>query len=744
MLIDKVINLFNPAYDPTDKVEVEDIAPITEISDFMEHTYLGQDPSYSIYMPFPTMWILYLRNSWIHTAVNHITNTISILDFEIRPKEEFLEQSGDLRLQVAAKMAEMVMRRPNAKGETYQDWIQSLVRDILIYDAGFLEKVRSKEKYLVGLVAVDASTIRVDCDEHGSVRFYVQHGRASRGGGYGYLGEPALWGQDLRGKHVIIDPRDGIYFKMNTRTNSPYGVSPLLPILYAAQADLAADINLHEFLMTGGIVGGFISADEEINKALVNRLRQAFNRVQRPGQRRFIPIVSGAGDTKYVPIVGTNREMQIFELQQAMMKKILAIYNVPPNEIGLTLGVTRGTAWNQQDVFWFNAIYPLARKIEEKFTNYFVSEFDHRLEFKFLRPAEYNFDALMNRVMQLDAQGLIDYEGKIRMLGIPPPKEIPYVELMKRLESEQAKMQLEQMQKQAEQSEETAAMQKEQEEIARMVSLLQLVNTYLDLEKAKKLHELDDIEIEAQKQSLVGAIIEKNSTLQKLQKFQNLDDLELEAQKESMISSILQNKMTQAQIQQLLSGEDNKISAAQIVQLVEDGKVGVEELVALLVSGQLDEEALQQVVAILKAMLDIYIISRQLPTTGKEEESPIRKGNFLNDIIGHSIYQGKILPYLRDMGANLRNPVPRPGSGGVIVKNRDGSIKRNKFGQNLGVSKIIDRWKKEEIKQKERAEKVKPFTARKRVLQEHLGQRKTDIVDDAPIQREKDPWKGEG
>ena len=126
---------------------------------------------------------------------------------------------------------------------------------------------------------------------------------------------------DIGGSFALFDRHDLIYMRLHPKSGSAYGSPPIMTLLQAIQADLAADANIGRFMATGGVVPGFIAAEEKMDPNVVKRYEAVFRRVQKAGARE-IPIISGVGNTQFIPIAQSSREMEQNQLQNYYMKKI--------------------------------------------------------------------------------------------------------------------------------------------------------------------------------------------------------------------------------------------------------------------------------------------------------------------------------------------------------------------------------------------------------------------------------------
>lgn len=612
----------------------------------------GQDPRHEYYwtISFREQKILYLKDAWVKRCVDHLATNAGNLAWKIVPKPEYIyEYKNNQHMKAGAQLATQLLLRPSRSKETFSSLIRKIVRDLKIMDAAVLEKSRGTDGRLVELRCFDAATVKIDIDPFGNITGYYQEliGQDSLGLYNRKMAQPSYKENNIR--HIAWQPSDIVYFKLCDRSESPYGSSPIASLVEAINADVATDINLYNFLMTGGINIGFMTIGKELDDDNVERIRDQFRRSLSPGRRYEFPIVShGGADLDFKSMMQQNQEAQMAELQMELRNKILACLCVPPNELGLN-GAGRGQVYSQQDVFWGNAMIPMMKTIAEYITDEVIAEFDDRLMLEFLPPKDYEFEAIIARISALDELGLIDEPTKYRMLNLEPPEEETYVSKKKRLEIEMM--------------ERNNRMQEMQEQIQRMNF------KYLSAAPALEYQQQVAMAQQANVSSEEAALQKMQLQMQHEQLLFQKQQLEHEANvsdKEFQLRNIeLQLQINQYLQEQAGAGQTQTPPNDQLVQAIAGGRVPINALAGMLQTGQVDEEQLKQInnavrtVSSITKSIDIQRILKQMnnnPIMKKTEEildpnkdfkemSPeIDKSNFENtsDVLSNPLNKMKM------------------------------------------------------------------------------------------------------
>jgi len=250
--------------------------------------------------------------------------------------------------------------------------LKSILMDLLILDRGIFVIVRDEDDKIRGLMPIDGSTVRPLINEYGTYdndKAYVQvvHGSPQ----------------------VYFKKRDVVVMKMNPMTDMKYfgyGLSNMETLYTDSLADIFIDKGQLDFYRKGGsIPEGFIAIEPMSGAGAGNETAQAqFNQesletFQRHlaaimmGDYTQVPIFSG-GKISYIDFKGRRRDMQYKELAEYLTRKICAVYQVSPQDVGITANVNRSTSETQAEMTRSKGLETLMRVISEYVTQRIVNE----------------------------------------------------------------------------------------------------------------------------------------------------------------------------------------------------------------------------------------------------------------------------------------------------------------------------------------------------------------------------------
>lgn len=293
---------------------------------------------------------------------------------------------------------------PSAEGLTFAEWLKKILRDLFIYDGVAIEVVRDEKGKVIALKPIPAWQIEMysvpETDDLDPEFPYIRV---------------------LRGQIVAkYKPSELIYFKENTRTDSPYGISPLEAAITIVSIIMWADAfqlkNLTVTEVPEGILDlGNVPHDE------VERFRQWWltNVVGKPEK---VVIVGGSpSGVKWMPFRSDNRAMQFRQLYDWYARILCMCFGVRPQDVGLIEGLNRAVAQELAIGGKRVSLYPRAVLLKEVIDHDILEElFDVDLadmEFKWLDLEKRDFEQSARIVRALGTTYMTINEAR-QMLGL--------------------------------------------------------------------------------------------------------------------------------------------------------------------------------------------------------------------------------------------------------------------------------------------------------------------------------------
>jgi phage portal protein BeeE len=258
------------------------------------------------------------HSEWVRGAINIRRSQVSSAEWEIVPFDQTRPYSKRQQ-----RALQEFFHTPNPRNDSFRTFIEPIVEDLMVLDAGCIEKVRTLRGDLVELWPVDGGQIRVNA-------FWDGDPEEPRYFWYPDYKERAAWKND-----------EFIYMISNPRSYTPVGLSSLETLRLTIESELYG----HEYnrrQVAGAAPDGVMDLGEGITRDQVREFRSFFE--SEVAGKGAIGFVGGTKGAKWIPFRGSNRDMQFLEWQVYLVRKIAVVFGLSPQDLGVTFDVNRSTA----------------------------------------------------------------------------------------------------------------------------------------------------------------------------------------------------------------------------------------------------------------------------------------------------------------------------------------------------------------------------------------------------------------
>lgn len=306
------------------------------------------------------------HSEWIRAAINIRKTQVSSAEWDIVPYDPEKKYSVALKEQI-----KQLFDRPNPAADSFRSFIEPIVEDILVLDAGVVEKVRMLRRgQIAQLWPVDGGKIRVssvwDGADPDAPRYY--------------------WYPDGQYRSSFTN-EEMLYIMANPSTFRPVGLSPLETLKLTIDSELSGH-NFNARQVTNAAPDGMLDLGEGVKPEQVEQFKTYWtDDVAGKGAMAFI---GGSKGAKFVPFRQSNREMQFLEWQLYLTRKICAVFGLSPQDLGMIWEVNRSSGEVQQENTDDRGIRPLLSLLHEYLTREIVWDEsfggpDNNLAFRFTR-----------------------------------------------------------------------------------------------------------------------------------------------------------------------------------------------------------------------------------------------------------------------------------------------------------------------------------------------------------------------
>jgi Phage portal protein len=286
------------------------------------------------------------HSEWLRAGINIRRDQVAGAEWKIMPIDPEKPYSIALQQQLTDGLM-----HPNPKNLGWRTFISPIVEDILVLDAGSIEKERNLRGQIVYMHYVDGGVIKVNARWDGDPdesRYYW----------YPDFQERASWKNG-----------DFIYMMSNPATYREVGLSPVETLKMTIDGELSGQ-SYNSRQVTNAAPDGMLDLGENARPDQVDKFRDYWAaEIAGKGAMAF---VGGTKNPKFIPFRTTNRDMQFLEFQIYYVRKICAVLGLSPQDLGVTFDVNRASSEVQQENTEDRGLRPLLGLVQDHMTMEYV------------------------------------------------------------------------------------------------------------------------------------------------------------------------------------------------------------------------------------------------------------------------------------------------------------------------------------------------------------------------------------
>jgi HK97 family phage portal protein len=283
------------------------------------------------------------HSEWVRAAINVRKTQVSQSEWDIVK----FDPTGPDPDPVIVNELRDLFNNPNPKADSFRSFVEPIIEDVLVLDAGCVEKERRLNDRLVHLWPVDGATIKVSA---------IWDGNPDE---YRYFWYPDNY------ERARFRNRDFIYIMESPTTYRVVGLSKLETLKQAVDAELSGHFYNYR-QVTNAAPDGMLDLGETARQDQVDAFKSYWD--SEISGRGAMAILGGSKNPKFIPFRGSNRDMQFLEWQLYLIRKIAAVFGISPQDLGVTYDINRATADVQSENTEDRGLRPLLGIIQNYFT----------------------------------------------------------------------------------------------------------------------------------------------------------------------------------------------------------------------------------------------------------------------------------------------------------------------------------------------------------------------------------------
>jgi hypothetical protein len=256
------------------------------------------------------------HSEWVRAAISIRKSQISSAEWDIVPFNPNKPVDETLRDEIRDRFLQ-----PSLTLDSFRSWIEPIIEDELVLDAGVIEKERSYGGGIVGLHPVDGAKIKVSSVWDGTMKNVARY-----------------WWSPTPTVEIPFKNADMVYMMANPRTYTVMGLSPLETLKMTIDAELGAS-TYNTRQVQQAAPDGIFDLGEGARPEQVDAFK-AYWEAEVAG-RGALGFLGGTKGADFIKFRDSNRDMQYDEWLKYLVRKICAVFLISPQDIGLTFDINR-------------------------------------------------------------------------------------------------------------------------------------------------------------------------------------------------------------------------------------------------------------------------------------------------------------------------------------------------------------------------------------------------------------------
>lgn len=309
-----------------------------------------QDPDRKIGSDVPFSYLRRMAQMYpiARACINYRIRQITQLTWDITTIDEI---DGEDVYKEQIDYIKQFLKTPMGHKTRFREMLTVMVDDILTVDALSFEYQKTRGGEFLHLIPVDPTTIVLRVTETG-----------------GTPEPPELaYEQYIQGQRIAGFTTDELLYEaMSNRSYSPYGMAPLESLILQVQGALKGALYNLAYFNENNVPDGFLTLPDEVatSKNQVEEWQMWFDAMVAGDTRFMHRLKILPGGSEYTA-AKKPEDMAFERFELWILQQTCAMFDVPPQAIGITYQVNKATGQSQQDISKEKGLVPLANFFKE-------------------------------------------------------------------------------------------------------------------------------------------------------------------------------------------------------------------------------------------------------------------------------------------------------------------------------------------------------------------------------------------
>lgn len=287
-------------------------------------------------------------NEWTRAAINVRRQQIGRANIAVVPFNERKPYNRSL-----IKQVQLLLDQPNEYRQNYSELMSAVIDDVLVIDRGVILKDMTVDRKPVHLYNEDGACIRI----------YP--------GWSGNPDEPRYLYESASGNRRVPLRNDEAIVIMANPATYRFGLSPVQVLRNTIQADLEATQQARRIVRDKP--PPHLIQIPGATQAQLDAIKMKYETDIAGNNEIFW--LAGQNPAHVSKLVFSAKDNQWLEWQVYLARKIAVVFQISPQQLGITFDINKATASSQQEIFEDTGLIPLLLLIEEYFNTELLADF---------------------------------------------------------------------------------------------------------------------------------------------------------------------------------------------------------------------------------------------------------------------------------------------------------------------------------------------------------------------------------
>lgn len=287
-------------------------------------------------------------DEWLRAGINKRRDQVGRAEIAVIPGDP--KRKYDKKIQYSL---ELMLDQPNERRENWPEQASSVVEDMIVLGRGVWSKNMTVDRKPVALYAEDAATVKI---------------------------YPAWDGDPAKPRYLYEEPsssrkvplrNDEIIMPFLSPATYRYSLSIVQVLMDTIKADLEATKQALRTMQQKPPPNAF--QIQNASSSQLEAMRDAYDR-DIAGQKELFWF-GGPSPAQQYKLVYSAKENQFLEYQVYLVRKICALLQMSPQQLGVTFDINRATSETQQEIDEDTGLIPLLLMLEGYINRELVSDF---------------------------------------------------------------------------------------------------------------------------------------------------------------------------------------------------------------------------------------------------------------------------------------------------------------------------------------------------------------------------------